>query len=268
MRPKIILVLRQSPDWRALARDFKSGLPIDPGRFTPPMPIPGFPQNIAELIGRWNAEMAVDFFSCRERLTEIAEDTIARSPHLVRSDYREVDRLPRQDDAVLFFHDDDDWFAPDMAEVVSQIPPNGHDVCVFPLVRVWTDTFTFVRRGQGARSIIGRRQDFHFRYQSNNYGLSGRICDGETLRAMKDHVMGSDYANKRGLHDCYVDRIVSVTAKTPCAASMVTSLFAPGAKAKEIVRSYVDTLRALTIPAGSEWIAAGVGELIDLFSQV
>jgi hypothetical protein len=268
MRPTIVLVLRQSPDWRALARDFKNGLPIDPARFTPPMPVPGFPHNVAVLIARWNAEMAVDFFRCRARLTEIAESTIERSPDLVRSDYREVGGLTRQDNAVLFFHDDDDWFAPDMAEVVSKIPPNGHDVCVFPLVRVWTDTFTFVRRGQNAQSIIGRRQDFHFRYQSNNYGLSGRICDSETLRAMKDHVIASDYANKRDLHDCYVDRIVSVTAKTPCAASMVTSLFAPGANARGIVRGYVDTLRALPIPAGFEWIAGGVGGLIDLFSQV
>ena len=72
-----------------------------------------------------------------------------------------------------------------------------------------------MRRSQAAQSVIGRRQDFHFRYQSNNYGLSGRIYDCETLRAMKDHVMASDYANKRDLHGCYVDRIVSVTAKTP-----------------------------------------------------
>jgi hypothetical protein len=268
MQPTVILVLRQSPDWGALARDFSRRLPIDPARFTPPMPVPGFPQNVAELIARWNAQMAVDFFSCRARLTEISKSTIARSPDVVRSDYREVDRLTHPNNAVLFFHDDDDWFAPDMAEVVSQIPPNGHDVCVFPLVRVWTDTFTFVRVGQDARSIIGRRQNFHFRYQSNNYGLNGRICDSETLRAMKDHVIASDYANKRGLHDCYVDRIVSVTAKTPCAASMLTSLFAPAANAKEIVRSYVDTLRALAIPVGFEWIAEGLGGLIDLFSQV
>jgi hypothetical protein len=68
MQPKIILVSRQSPDWSALACDFRRGLPIDPTRFTPPERIPGFPRNIAELIGRWNAQMALDFFSCRARL--------------------------------------------------------------------------------------------------------------------------------------------------------------------------------------------------------
>lgn len=134
MRPAIILVSRQSPDWGALARDFRNGLAIDPARFTPPEPIPGFPRNIAELVGRWNAEMALDFFSCRARLKEIAESTIARSPEIVRSDYRSVDQLPRQYNSILFFHDDDDWFGPDMADVVSQIPSAGYDVCVFPLV--------------------------------------------------------------------------------------------------------------------------------------
>jgi hypothetical protein len=268
MRPTIILVLRQSPDWSALACDFKSGLPIDPARFTPPKPIPGFPPSIPELVGRWNAEMDVDFFTCRARLKEIAESIIARSPDLVRTDHTKVDLIPRQDNSILFFHDDDDWFAPDMVEVVSKISAAAYDVCVFPLVRVWTDTFTFVRRGQDARSIIGRRRDFHFRYQSNNYGLSGRICDGETLRAMKDHVFVSVYADKRGLRDCYVDRIISVTAKTPCAASMLASLFGPAAKARESVRSYVDKLKSLAIPAEYAWIRAGVGDLIDLFSRV
>ena len=268
MQPTVILVSRQSPDWGALACDFRKGLPIDPARFAPPEPIPGFPRKITELVERWNAEMDLDFFSCRARLKEIAASTVERSPNLVRSDYTKVDRLPRHDNSILFFHDDDDWFAPDMAEAVSQIPSTGYDVCVFPLVRVWVDTFTFVRRGKGARSIVGRRQDFHYRYQSNNYGLSGRICDSETLRAMRDHVVGSDYANRRGLRDCYVDRIVSVTAKTPCAASMIASLFAPAANAKEIVRGYVDTLRSLIIPAELEWIGSGISDLIELFSQV
>lgn len=87
------------------------------------------------------------------------------------------------------------------------------------------------------------------------------------LRAMKDHVIGSDYANRRGLRDCYLDHIISATAKTPCAASMVASLFAPGAKAKDMVRGYVDTLKSLTIPFGFDWIEGGVSDLIDLFSQ-
>jgi hypothetical protein len=268
MRPTVILVSRQSPDWTVLARDFRNGLAIDPARFTPTEAIPGFPKNIAALVGRWNAEMGLDFFSCRSRLKEIAEAIISRSPGLLRSDYTKVSQFSGQDNSILFFHDDDDWFAPNLAEVVSQNPSNGYDVSVFPLVRVWTDTFTFVRRGQDARSIIGRRQNFHFRYQSNNYGLNGRICDGETLRAMKDHVVGSQYANKRGLRDHYVDRIISVTAKTPCAASMVASLFAPAANAKEVVRGYVENLKSLTIPTGFEWIGSGVNDLIELFAQV
>jgi hypothetical protein len=76
MGARIIPVFRQSPDWRALARNFKNRPPIDPARFAPPMPVPGFRHNIAE---RRKAEMAVEFFSCWARLTETAESTIARS---------------------------------------------------------------------------------------------------------------------------------------------------------------------------------------------
>jgi hypothetical protein len=269
MRQQPLFVTRQSPDWHALASDFKLGRPIDPARFRPAQRLPGFPGNIVELVNLWNTRMPLDFFSCRARLKEISGDTIAQIPGARRISYEEIVSMgsfPEIENFVVFFHDDDDWFSPGMIDVVSRLSPAGYDVCVFPLIRLWSDTFTFVRQGQEARAIVGRTHDFDFRYQSNNYGLNGRICDRATLLAMKDHVLASDHANQRGLRDVYMDRIIGVTVKTPCSALMLPSIFSVPDRARDQVRHYVDALTALAVPAEFGWIADRVGSVARLFS--
>jgi len=63
---------------------------------------------------------------------------------------------------------------------------------------------------------------------------------------MKDHILAFDFANQRGLRDIYIDKVVSVTAKAPCSASMVPFVFAENPR--EQVRCYIAALHALTIP--------------------
>jgi hypothetical protein len=266
MHPRLVFVTRQSPDWQSLAADYAAGTPIDPARFIPPIPVPGFPENLAELIGLWNSRMGIDFFNCRAALKRITDDSIAKIPGALRLSYEIAhERIRRGDNCMVFFHDDDDWFAPDMAE---RVPITDSDVCVFPLVRLQgPDTLTFVHPAMPARLIVGRRENSRMRYLSNNYGIMGRACDAETLFAMKDHVLASRYANVRCLRDTYTDQIVSATAKTPVAASMLKKFLFSPKQARIEIRRYVLGLRALQIPDGLDWIAARVPILIDLFSQ-
>ncbi len=271
MQQQLLFVTRQSPDWHRLASDFKQGRRIDPIRFRPLESLPGFPENIVDLVDLWNAHMPIDFFSCRALLKEVSSDTIAQLPCARRISYDEVGSvgsLAGIENFVVFFHDDDDWFSPNIADIISGISSVEYDVCVFPLVRLWTDSFTFVRSGQESQVIVGRRRDFGFRYQSNNYGLNGRICDRTTLLAMKDHVFASDYAKQRALRDVYIDQIVGVTAKTPCSALMLPLVFSESNKAREHVLRYVDALAALTIPSELSWIAGRIESLVRMFSAV
>jgi hypothetical protein len=269
MAQQLLFILRQSPDWHALANDFRQGLQIDPARFRPPGPIPGFPGNIVQLVGQWNATMGVDFFSVRSRLKEMCEDSIAQIPGARRISYRDADNVgPGNEELVAFYHDDDDWFAPNMAEILQEVLPDSYDVCVFPLVRISADTSTLVRQvGKSAAVVIGKPRPFSHRYQSNNYGINGRVSDRERLVGMKDHVEASEYANSHGLRDVYIDRIISATAKTPCSAQAVAQIFRDPTKARDHVRLYVDNLKALKIPANLPWIANRVEKLIDLFSE-
>jgi hypothetical protein len=265
MRPSPIFVTRQSPDWAQLAADFSQGRTIDPARFAPPPSVPGFPRNLPRLIAAWNAQMSVDFFTCRARLRALCDESIASIPNARRYACADVARMAPAADDIVFFHDDDDWFAPDLAEALPLPGGPAYDVCVFPLIRLWSETVTFVRQGEGATAIVGARHGFSYRYHSNNYGLSGRICDPPTLAAMQDHMLASDHAERRKLRDVYVDRIVGVTAKTPCSASMLKSVFGWPRRAKHEVRRYVDALGRLRFPPDLEWAAARTKHVAQLF---
>jgi hypothetical protein len=268
MAQQLLFILRQSPDWHALADDFKQGRKVKPERFRPPIPVPGFPGNIVELVGQWNATMGVDFFSCRSRLKEMCEDSIAQIPNAHRISYREVGKVgPEIKESIAFYHDDDDWFSPDIGKILQETLPENYDICVFPLVRLSGDTTTLIRQGGRPDLVIGRLRPFSHRYQSNNYGINGRICDREMLLGMKDHVEGSEYANTHGLRDAYINRIISATAKTPCSAQAVVQIFREPGKAQHLVRQYISGLKAVQIPANLPWIAARVQKVIDLFSE-
>jgi len=268
MQQKLLFVTRQSPDWRSLADDFGRGLPIDPGRFRPAEKIPGFPDNIVELVDQWNAAMSVDFFSCRSRLKDIADDTLAQLPDARRVSLDQVSGIGSEiEDYVVFFHDDDDWFSPQLPEMLSGLSSDDYDVCVFSLVRLWTETLTLVRRGQQSSTIVGVRQDANFKYQSNNYGLNGRVCDRETLVAMKDHVLASEYGAKRAFRDVYIEQIIGVTAKTPCSASILPAMFSQATMARWHVQRYIATLQALPIPKEVGWITEHITKVTELFSS-
>ena len=267
MAQQPLFILRQSPDWHSLAADFKQGRAIDPARFRPPEPVPGFPGNIAQLVRMWNEQMGVDFFSCRSRLKEMCEDSIAQVPGARRISYREVESIgPEIENSIAFYHDDDDWFSPHLVDILNEVLPSDYDVCVFPLVRISTQTSTLIRQVGKPAVMVGVPRPFSHRYQSNNYGINGKL-DRATLMGMKDHVNGSEWANTHGLRDVYIDRVLSATAKTPCSAQAMVQNFRDPTKAMDHVRAYVAALQVLQIPADMPWIADRVEKVIELFSE-
>ncbi len=50
MPARLILVIRRSPDWRALAAVHARGAAIDPGAFAPATRVPAFPATIAACV--------------------------------------------------------------------------------------------------------------------------------------------------------------------------------------------------------------------------
>lgn len=254
---RLVFAIRQSPDWHALAEDHAAGRPIDPARFVPPGAIPSFPADVAELIVLWNATFATDFFRVRAVLKDIARGTLAAIDGATVLEARSLPAsLPERGarDWLLFFLDDDDWFAPDtLARIGGQIV-GDEDVAVFPLVRIDVRSFTFLRAIEPGTTVVGLASRFATRYQTNNYALLPRACRARHLAGLQEHLDASEYATRAGLRDRYYDVLISATNKAPASASILHRLREDPVAFRAYVIQFVAHLRGLALPHAAGWM--------------
>jgi hypothetical protein len=267
----VVIVIRQSPDWAALARDWRAGVAIDPPRYQPARAIGGFPDDIVALIARWNALSAVDFFTCRQRLKEIAQATLRRVARAMVVPCGELPLAMAQLEGarfMLFFCDDDDWFAPDLAAVLSAQDFYGVDVAVFPMVRFGRHTCTFVHPASPPRTAVGPLQAFAGRYHTNNYGLVSHMWQPAHLAAMQDHFDASYYGDRMGFADRQFDVVIGATNKTPCAASYLRETVADAPGFAPMIDRHMRELRTHAIPDALAWMREPLAATIALFESV
>lgn len=267
----LVFLIRQSPNWGALANDYEAGRAIDVRRFKPCRDIPGFPQRIEYLISSWNRLFGLNFFRCRQILKEIALNTVRCIPGsrvVAQQNYPLLAEEIATSRALIFYMDDDDWFAPDMRTRVAGIDLGMAHIAVFPLVRLERATYTFVRPGEPVATAIGSCRNFDFRFQTNNYGIRADRVPRWHIPYLSDHVEGSVYADRQRLTDVYFDRIISATSKTPCSASSLPGLFEKPDQAIELIRQYADALRGLPVPASASWLGKPMQETLALFDRV
>lgn len=263
--------MRQSPDWRALARDHEAGLVVDASRYRPPSDLPGFPNDLEGCIQTWNRIFPVNFFRCRQVLKEISEALIARTQQSALLGVENLSSLPSMvagSRSLLFFFDDDDWFAPDIFERVSALETEDADILVFPLVRFEQNSFTFVPDGEPAEAVVGARRNFASRFQTNNYAVIAPAVSYDILPHLRDHVLGSGYADKAGLRSRYHDLLISATNKTPCSASWLPGLLADPDAFKASVAAFIGNLRGLAIPERMHWARPAIGQTLALFETL
>ena len=262
---RVVLVVRQSPDWDALAADHARGLRIAPSRYLPPQSVMFFPAHIEACIARWNASYGVDFFTCRARLRAIARKTLEAVPDAVILTYADIPhRIPRGDFR-LFFVDDDDWFAPDAAARIEGV--GDADVAVFPLPRLDVPVFTFCRGSPPPGVAVGAPVPAPMRYMTNNYGLHPRLCGTAEVLSMADHGAACAEGDRRGLRDDYVETVVSATNKTPASASVVERIIADGAQFHRHLEAFVAGLDTLSLPPHAGWMREPVRRTAELFLQ-
>jgi hypothetical protein len=267
----VLIGVRQSPDWAALSRDWRGGVAIDPSRYQPPRAIPDFPDDIAKLIARWNAVSAVDFFTCRARLKEIAQATLRR---VARSMVVSCGELPRAtavlqgERFILFFSDDDDWFAPELCSVLSAQNFHGAQVAVFPFVRFGRQTATFVHPECPPLTFVGPQRPFSQRYHTNNYGLVSPLWHPSHLAAMQDHFDASAHGDRMGFVDRHFGVIIGATNKTPCAASFLRATVTDAGGFGAAIDRYVRELRSHAIPDPLGWMREPLAATIGLFDAV
>jgi hypothetical protein len=264
----IVLAMRASPDWELLARDYAAGVPVPPSRYFPFHDL-RFSREIPHFIERWNRLSAVSYFACRHKLRKIADDNLAQVKRVILRPWTHVPAL--LDDfgearLLLFYHDDDDWFHPALADLLRGIDVQSIDAVVFPFLRLASNVTTFTREGRPTAGAVGRVEPFRYRYCTNNYGLTRRALAQRT--ELIEHTLASDAAETLSFVDLYVDKIISATNKTPCSASWLSKLPDSKAAFKQYIMDYVVTLETVEIPAESRWIEVPLRKTLDLFKSV
>jgi len=272
LKPRIALLRRQSPDWKALAEDFQSGVPIDPRRYKPDHAIPGFPDNIEKLIAVWNSHFRTDFFTFRYLLTELSNANVRAIKGVRVYDYSELDDIvvdASVSDFYLYPYDDDDFFAPYIPDVCAGSQADC-DTIVTPMYRIANENYTFVRPGCTPDQVLNYARPHDYRFQTNNYGVHSRhLRSLEGLKAVKDHVEASSYAERRGFVDCVLPKVVSATIKTPAAASaMPESVRSISDGQYTIFKRMIENLQAVQLPPAFEWITRPSHQLARLVQAV
>jgi hypothetical protein len=275
----VVFVRRQAPDWQGLSRDYRARAFVDPARYVPDHAIPGFPKRVDLLIERWNRRFSIDFFTYRAAISRLSRNNIAAitaskaAASFCLEDLEVVANLARENSFYVYFHDDDDFFAPTLPDVVGNAN-DGSDAIVTPLFRIGDETYTFVRDGFAPDFILGSSRPHDCRYQSNNYGIHSRHCTSvELLQAHKDHVKASVYAGKVGYTDQTLPIVASATVKTPGSASMLPHLFrqwrlGQGLRRKAIFSRFLGQLGSLSMDETYDWIGKPVGDIVKLTELV
>jgi hypothetical protein len=268
MIDNIVLATRASPDWGALAREYAAGVPVPATRYFPFHDL-RFSREIPNFIERWNAFSAVSYFACRQTLREIADDNLAQVKGVIRAPFSRVPAVLADlgDGSLLvFYHDDDDWFHPALAELLGDMDTKTIDAVVFPFLRLASSVTTFTRGGAPTAGAVGQLEQFRYRYCTNNYGLTSRALARNA--ELVEHTVASDAANALGFIDLHVDKIISATSKTPCSASWLSKLPNDQRAFARYILDYVEILEQLEIPAESSWVEGSLRKTLKLFRSV
>ena len=259
MFEEVVLVRRRSPDWTALASDFRQGVAIDRSRYIPPEgEIPGLSPSLGDDIDRWNARFRTDFFTYRSVLAEISEQALRQVRHARHFGFDDKAGLldyASKTAAYVYFHDDDDVYAPDLLAAIRGDDATS-DAIVTPMFRIGQRVSTFVRRGFEAAWVWGERSTPGGRYQTNNYGIHSRHCTSLAgLSAVTEHVNASAYGDRQGFADRILATPLSATMKTPGSASALRHVFESEDRLQQMFETFIGTLASIDLPDHYAWVA-------------
>jgi hypothetical protein len=172
--PKLVIAVRQSPDWATIERDTflrqsrefcaNVGLPLD---------------MIEQYVGLWDRTFRTPYIQTRERMKQIAAANWASvAGAQILTDPWTPEDLP--DDAWIAFVDDDDWFKPDIATLLPAT--EDLDGVIWQHSRAgWTDE----------KDAVTIRPETGYCY-TNNYAVSARYLKDHGLSPVFKHLDAND----------------------------------------------------------------------------
>ena len=268
--PRIALAVRESPDWASLADDHAAARPIDPARYANPRRIASFPADIPRLATLWDKYSSIPFFECRRHLKNIATITLQQVTATELISFQDVDTWRAanvENPYLVLFCDDDDWFAPDLADHLSSIDTTDIDAVVFPMARLGLSCGTFASPNGRISDPIGQVRPFAYRYHTNNYALTATAFGKVATAELVEHQQASLSADLAGFNDCHLSSIVATTSKTPCSASLLADVVQDSERFHFGLTRYLAALKSLAVPPAHAWLRVPLWQTIRLFEK-
>jgi len=298
------IVERHHIDWGQIADRYRQTGIYDKKDFLPD-PLPRFfPTEITDYIDIWNATFAVDFFSCRHKLNQIARKTweAVDTAKIVKiTDLPEISQHLQSSLGVCCLVDDDDWFAPDLAAALEEAHTGKAHVVRWPspvfagdfevrkvpkhLPRLSLKLYKFAEKHPRIypllpTRLLGKGQFPGSRVthpdvllQTNNYCLTSRFFreSSQDIPHVIDHVNASYYILRSSYSlDTIENLALSATNKHPCSVTVLaraTKSKNPQKQLREWVSQYVETAQNSNVPPFMSWAQTAVDETITLFLQ-
>ena len=152
-----------------------------------------------DLVDLWDATFEITYFETRQRMKDIAATALrsVRDATLAESTGFKADgHWP------VCFVDDDDWFAPDLAEHL-RFPPDG-DALVWPQTAVGSPTYPLHRFQVGTSQLL---------CYTNNYAVSAAYARDHGIDGVLQHWVADTTFRSLRLHA--IDEPMSVANKHP-----------------------------------------------------
>lgn len=263
-----IIVQRQTLDWagpgysnRAAAEEFEAGQKKSP---TPQIAAAKEDRihQTEGLLDLWDSISAVSFAQCRRRLKQIAHASWEQVLDCDRIHFDwtdpEVLQYTSDDDCVLLFTDDDDWYSPDIFRRLEAEKLGDQSGWL------WN------RSRYDGTLLISELGDPIYAF-TNNYALLGRALKGTTEL---NNVMQHRHTNGRIVADklkvAMMDgACLSVTNKTPCSLTTLRRAAQGDAQRAALIDDIKRYAAAdLVVDPALEWAVPFMKETKELFVEV
>lgn len=247
-KPHAVIVLRDSQDWARLDHSYLDTTTwMDQILGRPP----GFTKSFIEL---WDATFNVPFFEVRHELKQIAQRTLFAVRDAEVVPVSAVTRWPPA--GLMFFTDDDDWYAPD---IVASVTPysSGRDCVSWP---AWRFNGWFVPRDD----VV---------FASNGYAVTARAPLGRNWRP-RVFMHGRAYTTvaRSALSHCEVPSRLSVLNRHPASAIAIRDAITELPGRDGLVASMDDYLERAEAPRPTPrdavWAEGPATATLDLFKRV
>lgn len=252
-RPALVIVLRQSPDWKNLT---PAAFREQARQYCRMIGRPA--EQVNEAVDLWDSTFGISYLETRQAIKDISLANFGevRDARLVK-----LEELAASNTGpgIYLFTDDDDWIDP---RILSALNAASRPGC---RAFVWGSVIF------GGFDTAIKFREFDGVCYTNNYGVDHAYLEGrpERIAAVSQHLAAGDGIAKREF--CEVREYLTVTNKNPASTLFLERTLRDGASPDilaDAMRKYNRRLERLEIPPTLAWAEPYMRQVKDFYARL